>query len=268
MKKIISVFLLLSLLLSLCACGKNDSSITTPTDTTPPTESEVIETTPPSNTLDVEESSYYKNNKWNQGIWFTDVVGEQCAEAGDEWPALETGDLFVDKLFMYGYNMRFDGEKWIKDETMNGWGARALSAEVPQKAISYDVCQTINQAPTVSAAYLLSGTTLSTYAKSMYIPETVTDITGLLCDAKLSTNITVRIFGIPTQYDSAFDVVPDIKKKVDEDVVYMCSKTISLYIAQDAELVMTITGETKLGNIKPLILSPSDEPEPNKNAQQ
>lgn len=261
MKKIISALLLLSLLLSLCACGNKPEVPDDPTTTTPPTnETETTKPTQPSQTLDIEESSYYKNNNWDSGVYFTDIKGTQCAAAGDEWPALETGDLFVDKLFMYGYNMRFDGEKWHKDETMNGWGVRIADKSLAHKAITYNTCKTINKAPIVSAAYLLSGVKLSPYVKSMIVPDTVTDVTGLLYRSRLSTNISIKLFGIPEKYENAFDVMPDVKKTINNVEMYYCSNTISLSVGGDFEMIMKIASESLYGQVQPLLTGPLLDP--------
>lgn len=245
MKKLKAIFLsVIVILLFLSACNHNGSNETNPIETTEQTEVH----TEPSKTIDIDNAYYYKNNNWSNGVDADNIKSEAYLTTGDLWPELETGDLFVYNNIMYGYNMYYNGTSWIKDESLNGWGCKIANTDTTGM-IHIGTIAEINHVPVVSMSYAFANIQIPKRTTIIIVPDSVIDITGLMQDATLTSNINIYIHDNLQKYEEAFSCKYDTKERLEDGrYVYSHSKQIKLHGAS-LDFMINLAANSKLGNV-------------------
>lgn len=156
MKKIFSILLIFVLIISLCACSKDEN---------------------------IDSSRYGEVIEHHtiipSGAQFKTVDGTEIS-AGEKFPSeLQVGDSYMYKDYIYRYGMSFkivpDGsESWNKSG-YDGWGVLAVSTEKSQ----YDKpLESVCDKPIMSMSYTYSFCRKLRNADFLKIPNTVVDMTG------------------------------------------------------------------------------------------
>ena len=99
------------------------------------------------------------------------VLGDTTYNAGEEFPANETGMIFTYGDYKYGYNGYFNYGSWETNEAQNGWSVRVVDS---MKTTYGEILENINGAPVTDMSYTFSDCHSLTTAPT--IPNSVTNM--------------------------------------------------------------------------------------------
>ena len=123
------------------------------------------------------------------------VLGDTTYNAGEEFPANETGMIFRYGDYVYMYNGYYNYSSWTTNTKQNGWGVRVID---DTKTTYGEILGSINNAPIVSMSCTFYNCTSLTTAPT--IPNSVTNMSYTFSGCTSLTG-TIEVNANPTSYD-------------------------------------------------------------------
>ena len=171
-----------------------------------------------------EGGTYIVGREFNSEEWCYDYTNATTYNAGDKFPVIQKGDVYLFGNYEYCYGYNIDDEIGIYNGSTEGWGVLCLK----DVADPGPILESINGEPITSVSYAFHGNTELTVAPA--IPETVTNMAGTfwgcesLTEAPVIPSNVTNMFGTFRECSSLAGSITINATPADYEQCLMCTQ--------------------------------------------